>query len=206
VSGITNEKPDPLKRAPARDYVPQFTGRSAYGVFSVVVAVGIVLAWISTFNGPAVRIRHDYWRWAAPVGIPAAFVIAWRMQKALVGSWYKPRYSSQERQVGVGESWATGAIAAAVLVMFATGAFANVMNQVIGVSYVATYEVAGKYIERGKRTCYGLTIVNVDDPLDRFQFCIARSEQEATAVGEKLQVNGRRSKFVDQVLGYTRAR
>ncbi|MCC8397325.1 hypothetical protein LJ656_32640 [Paraburkholderia sp. MMS20-SJTR3] len=203
---MTNEKRDPLKRAPARDYVFGSTGRSAYGVFSLVVAVSILLAWISTFDGPAVRICHDYWRWVAPVGIPAAIVIAWRIRKALVGSWYKPRYASQERQMGVGESWATGAIAAAVLVMFATGAFANVMNQVIGVSYVARYEVAGKYIEKGKHTCYGLTIVNVGDPLDQFQFCVARSEQEATAVGEKLQVSGRRSKFVNQVLAYTRAR
>jgi hypothetical protein len=180
------------------------TGRSAYGVISLVFVAGIALAWASTFDGPAVRIRHDYWRWIAPVAIPAALFIAWLLQKALVGSWYKPRGASQERRMGTGESWVLGAIAAAILVMCATGAFANAMNQVVGVSYIATYEVTGKYIERGKRTCYGLTLAKVDDRADQFQMCVAQSEQEGTTIGEVLQVSGRRSKYVNQILSYTR--
>ena len=104
--------------------------------------------------------------------------------------------------MGIGESWAMGSIAAAVLVAFAGGAFANVMNQVIGASYVATYEVVGKYIQRGKRTCYGLTLVKVGDPTDQFQMCVVESEQERTATGELLQVSGRRSKYINQILSY----
>ncbi|MBB5510972.1 hypothetical protein [Paraburkholderia atlantica] len=107
--------------------------------------------------------------------------------------------------MGIGEAWATGAIAAAVLVMFGARAFANVMNQVIGVSYIAKYDVVNTYIRKGKRTCYGLVIVNVRDPLDRFEFCVTKSEHEGTAVGDKLQVSGRRSKYVNEVLGYSTA-
>jgi len=202
---MADENRDPLKRAPTRDSVVQRTGRSAYAVVSLVFAAAILLAWIASFDGKPAEISPDYWRCVAPVGLPAAFAIAWRLQKALVGSWYKPPHASQERQMGIGEAWATGAIAASVLVMFGAGAFANLMNQVIGVSYVAQYDVANTYIRKGKRTCYGLAIVNVRDPLDRFEFCVARSEHEATAVGDKLQVSGRRSKYVNEVLGYTRA-
>lgn len=203
---MTNEKRDPLKRAPERDYISESNGRSASGVFSLIAAVGLLLAWMSFFDGRAVRIRHDYWLWAAAVAIPVGAAISWRIQKALVGSWYKPRHASQKRQFGAGESWTVGVLTAAVLVMFSIGAFVNVMNQIIGVSYVARYDVAGKYIENGKHTtCYGLTIVNVGDPLDQFQLCVSKSEQEAIAVGEKLQVSGQRSRFVNQVLSYTRA-
>lgn len=197
---------DPLKRA-SKVYEQESafsdTGRSAYGVLCMVFVTGIVLAWGSSFDGPAVQIRRDYWRWIAPMATSAAIFLAWRLQKALVGSWYKPRYASQERQMGIGESWAMGSIAAAVLVAFAGGAFANVMNQVIGASYVATYEVVGKYIQRGKRTCYGLTLVKVGDPTDQFQMCVVESEQERTATGELLQVSGRRSKYINQILSYT---
>ena len=129
--------------------------RSTYGVFSLVFVAGIVLAWGSSFDGPATQISHDYWRCAVPIAIPVAIFIAWRLQRALVGCWYKPRYASEERQMGFGESWAMGAIAATILTALATGAFANVMNQVIGIPYVAAYDVTGKYISRGKHTCYG---------------------------------------------------
>jgi hypothetical protein len=182
------------------------TSRSAYGVLSSVFVVGIALAWGSSFDGPAVRISRDYWRWVAPVTIPTTIFVTWRLQRALIGSWYKPRYASEERQFGLTESWITGAIAAIILAAFATGAFANVMNQVIGVSYVATYDVIGKYINRGKHTCYGLTVTKVGDPLDQFQLCVSQSEQEETTIGDRLQVDGRRSRYVNQLLNYTRNR
>jgi hypothetical protein len=182
------------------------TGRSAYGVLSLVFLAVIVLAWAADFDGPAVRISRDYWRWVVPVAIPATIFTAWRLQRALIGSWYKPRYASENRQIGLAESWATGAIAAIVLAMFATGAFANVVNQVIGISYVATYKVTEKYIARGKHTCYGLTVTKVADSLDQFQICVAQSEQEKVNLGDTLQVSGRRSRYVNQLLNYTISR
>jgi hypothetical protein len=126
-------------------------------------------------------------------------------KKALVGSWNKPRYAPQERQMGIGEAWATGAIAAAVLVMFGAGAFANVMNQFIGVSYVAKYDVANTYIGKGKPTCCSLAILNVRNLPERFEFCATKSEYEGTAVRDQLQVSGRRSKYVNEVRGNSRA-
>jgi hypothetical protein len=107
--------------------------------------------------------------------------------------------------MGIGEARATGAIAAAVLVMFGAGAFANVMNQFIGVSYVAKFNVANTYIRKGKRTCYGLVIFNVRNPPERFEFCVTKLEYEGTAVRDQLQVSGRRSKYVNEVRGNSRA-
>ncbi len=78
------------------------------------------------------------------------------------------------------------------------------MNQVIGVSYVATYEVVAKYIGQGRHTCYGLTLAKVGDPFDQFQMCVPESQQEGTAIGEMLQISGRRSKYVNQILRYTK--
>jgi MFS family permease len=178
-------------------------GRSAYGVFALVFVAGIVLAWGSSFDGPAVRISRDYWRWAALAAIPLGIIIAWRLHKALFGAWYKPRYAKEERQIGLPESWVMGVIAAVILVGFAMGAFANVMNQVIGLPYVATYIVAAKYVEHGKRTCYGLTLAKVGDWRDRFQMCVPEMQQKGTALGEILHVSGRRSRYVNQVLAYT---
>jgi hypothetical protein len=178
-------------------------GRSAYGVFGLVFVVGIVLAWSSSFDGPAVRISRDYWCWAALVAIPLAIIIAWRLHRALFGAWYKPRYAKEERQIGLSESWVMGAIAAVILVAFAMGAFANVMNQVIGLPYVANYIVAAKYVEHSKRTCYGLTLAKVGDQRDRFQMCVPELQQKGTALGEILHLSGRRSRYVNQVLAYT---
>ncbi|MFM0547026.1 hypothetical protein PQR29_20125 [Paraburkholderia strydomiana] len=181
------------------------TDRSALSIVLLILAACIVLAWGSSFAGPTVQIQQEYWRWIAPIAIPTGIFIAWRLHKALVGSWYKPRNASEERQMGTAESWTTGMIAAVILVALGGEAFANVMNQVVGVPYAAAYEVAGKFTERGKRTCYGLTTVRIGNPTDRFQMCVSRSEQEATGTRRVLQVRGRRSRFVNQILSYTEA-
>ncbi|MGF6603699.1 hypothetical protein P3T23_008453 [Paraburkholderia sp. GAS448] len=180
--------------------------RSAYGPFCLVFLAFLVLLWGSSFDGPTVRISSDYWRWVAPMAIPAAIFIAWTLKRAFVGSWYKPRYAREEHQMGVAQSWATGAIAAAILALFGTSAFANVMNQVIGVPYDATYDVTAKYVTHGKHTCYGLTLTRVGDSLDQFRICVPQSEQDATGIGDILQVKGQRSRFVNQMLSYTRGR
>lgn len=185
---------------------PEAGGRDAHGVMLVVVPAAIALAWGASFDGPAVRISHEYWRWMVPVAVAAAILIAWQIEKRLVGSWYTPRYARHQRQMGVSEAWVTGAIAAAVLAGFGTGAVANVMNQVAGVPYVTTYVVAGKFIERRKHTCYGLMLSKVGNPVDQFQMCVSQPEQESTVPGEIVRVSGRRSKYVDQIVSYSRAK
>lgn len=180
--------------------------RDTYEVMVPVFAAAIMLAWGASFDGPAQRISHDYWRLAVPVAVPVAMCLAWLIQWRLVGAWYTSRYARRERQMGPGEAWATGLIASAVLVMFGTGAVANVMNQVTGVPYVATYTVAGKFVARRKHTCYGLTLSRVGAPGDQFEMCVPQPEQESTIPGEMLQVSGRRSKYVDQIVSYTRAK
>jgi hypothetical protein len=167
---INTERAMDLKETPSIS-----TRRSPNGIILFVVMAGGLLVSGATFDGPTTQISHAYWRWVAPVAIPAAFVIAWRVKTALLGSWYRPRGAWQERQMGAGESWAMGATAAAFLVVVATGAFANVMNRVVGVLYVAKYEVAGRFVERGKRSCYGLTLAKVGDPADQFQVCVSQT-------------------------------
>ncbi|MEX3953964.1 hypothetical protein AB4Y40_40505 [Paraburkholderia sp. EG287B] len=180
-------------------------GRSSYGVFSFVFVTGVVLAWSASFDGPAVRISSDYWWWVAPAAVLPLVLIVWRLQRALVGTTYKPRGAATEHVMGRGESWATGTIAAAILVFLAMAAFANIMNQVIGVPYVANYDVTAKHVERGKHTCYALTVTKVGDAADQFEMCVAQREHDETALGDLLELHGRRSRFVNQVLGYTRS-
>ncbi|MHA6911547.1 hypothetical protein ACQUJO_00135 [Ralstonia pseudosolanacearum] len=164
--------------------------------------MGIGLVWEGLL--PAVQIRYDYWRSVAPVAILGAILIAWRFQTALVGSRYQERFSRREGSIGLADSWVAGILAGVVLTPLAAGVFATMVNQVIGVSYVATYEVVAKYIGRGRHTCYGLALVKVGDPLDRFEMCVPASQQEGTAIGERLQVSGRQSKYVNQMLSYTK--
>lgn len=179
-------------------------GRSTYGPICLVIAIGIALA-CGVPSGLATRISHDYWRLAAPVAIVAGIFVAWRLQKALVGSWYKSRYARDKRQMEPRESWLTGSICAAILVFLATMDVANAINQMTGAPYVATYRITDKYITRGKHTCYGLTFAKIDDQEDRFSTCVSRAEQDAATTGEIVQVNGRRSKFVDELLTYAQS-
>ncbi|NLP63742.1 hypothetical protein [Paraburkholderia sacchari] len=179
-------------------------GRSTYGPISLVIATGIALA-CGLPSGLAIRISHDYWRLAAPVAIVAGIFVAWRLQKILVGSWYKPRYARDERQMEPRESWITGSICSAILVLLATMGVANAINQITGAPYVATYRITDKYITRGKHSCYGLIFSKIDDREDQFNVCVSQTEQNAAAPGEVVQVNGRRSKYVDELLTYTQS-
>ncbi|WP_027796222.1 hypothetical protein [Paraburkholderia acidipaludis] len=94
-------------------------------------------------------------------------------------------------------------IGAALLVFAAIGGSANVMNQMIGIPYAATFTVTDKYIVHGKHDCYGLTLTKTDDPSDLLKICVSHSQQDAIATQDMLQVNGRRSPYVNQVLSYT---
>jgi hypothetical protein len=105
-----------------------------------------------------------------------------------------------------GESWVSGITAGAFLVALAAGDFANVMNRIIGVPYTAAYAVAEKYTNNDKRTCYGLALTKVWDPLDQFRMCVSEAEQGATEIGDVIQVTGRRSQYVNQMLSYTKSR
>ncbi len=83
-------------------------------------------------------------------------------------------------------------------------AAATVVNRVIGTTYTVSYLVTGKSIERGKRTCYDLTMAKADDPSDRFDVCVPEAEQAATSIGDNMQVTGRRSRYVNQLLRFRR--
>jgi hypothetical protein len=177
------------------------TDRSAAGVFVLIVVAGIALAWGASFDVP-VRISRDYWRWIAPVAIPAAVVAAWAFQRALFGTWCKRRYEREERRLGRGESLMLGGFASCILIGLASMAFANVVNQVVGREYVATFNVAAKRIEHRKHTCYDLMIVNVRDLREQFDVCVSKADYDRTTTGQALRVTGRRSKYVDQLLTY----
>ncbi len=182
------------------------TSRGTDSIILLLLLAVIGLAWGASADGPAFRINEGYWRQAAPIAIPAAILIAWGLQKVLVGTWYKPRYARQEQQMQPGESWATGAIAAAILVGTASMAYANLMNEATGTAYVATYSVVEKYVTSGKRTCYGLRLSEEGNPKDQFQICVSQPDQEKTTLGERFQVNGRRSKYANQMLSYASVR
>ncbi|WDD94510.1 hypothetical protein Bsp3421_004638 [Burkholderia sp. FERM BP-3421] len=182
------------------------TNRGADTVICSLLLALLVLAWGASADGPAFRFNEGYWRSVAPVAIPAAILVAWGLQKALVGTWYKPRYARYEQQMQPGESWAAGAIAAAILVGVASMAYANLMNEATGTEYVAIYSVAEKYVTSGKRTCYGLRLSKQDDPKDQFPVCLPQRDQEKTPLGERFQVTGRRSKYANQMLSYASIR
>lgn len=121
----------------------------------------------------------------------------------MVGRSYKPR-SGPERTFQLSDSWMVGLAGAVPLVFFAVCGFANVMNQVVGVPYITPYTVTAKYVVHGKHRCYGLTLTNTGDLTDQLKICVSASQQEATAIRDVLQVSGRRSRYVNQVLGYVR--
>jgi len=183
--------------------VCESTGCSAYGVFAVYGVILVVVVWIASPDGLAFRISSGYWHRSLPVAIPVGLFTAWKFQRALVGRSYKPR-SGPERTFGLPDSWMVGLAGAALLVFFAVCGFANVMNQVIGVAYTTPYAVTGKSVVHGKHRCYGLTLTNTDDPTDQLEICVSPSQQDATAIHDVLQVSGRRSRYVNQMLSYVK--
>jgi len=160
-----------------------------------------VLIWGLSSDGIVSRISDDYW----PVAIPSAIVIgilfAWGVQRSLIGRRYKPR-SGPELTFGLSDSWTLALISTAILVMFATLDLAHVMNRIVGIPYASRYGVAGKYVYRGKSTCYGLILVNTDELTDRLKMCISSAQQDAISTQDVLQVSGRRSWFGSNVLSY----
>ncbi|MBU9598411.1 hypothetical protein QZM26_30015 [Burkholderia multivorans] len=89
-------------------------------------------------------------------------------------------------------------------VLVAVCGSANAMNQMIGALYTATFTVTGKYIVQGKHARYGVTLTNTDDPADRLKICMSHSQQEAIAIQDVLQVNGRRAPYVNEVFSYVK--
>ena len=135
--------------------------------------------------------------------IPVGFAMTWYFQRILVGRLYKAK-SGAMLPLGIRASWVIGAIAAGVLAMLLPFAVATTVNRVIGTTYTASYVVTGKSIERGKRTCYALTMAKADNPSDRFDVCVPKAEQDATSIGDKMPVTGRRSHYVNQMIRFRR--
>jgi len=162
-----------------------------------------VISWLGYAGGPAIQIDSYYKHVVWLLGIPVGFAMTWYFQRILLGRLYKSK-SGAMLPLGIRASWMISGIAAAVLVVLLPFAVATVVNRVIGSTYTVSYLVTGKSIERGKRTCYDLTMVNADNPSDRFDVCVPKAEQDATSIGDKMQVTGRRSRYVNQMIRFRR--
>ncbi|WP_174977762.1 hypothetical protein [Pandoraea bronchicola] len=67
---------------------------------------------------------------------------------------------------------------------------------------MATYKVAEKSFERGKtKSCNQIILAKVDDPTDRILLCIPPSEHEIARIGRRVQISGKRSRFINQLIG-----
>ncbi len=179
------------------------TSRSANGALLLYVVILVALGWTATPDAIAFEISSGYWYRSLPVAIPVGVFTAWKFQSALVGRSYKLR-SGPERTFGLSESWMASLAGATLLVLVAVCGSANAMNQMIGTLYTATFTVTGKYIVQGKHACYGLTLTNTDDPADLLKICMSHSQQDAIAIQDVLQVNGRRSPYVNEVFSYVK--
>jgi hypothetical protein len=163
----------------------------------------LVISWLGYAGGPAIQIDSYYKHVGWLLGIPVGLAMAWYFQRILIGRLYKSR-SGAMLPLGLRSSWMIGGIAAGVLVMLLPFAAATVVNRVIGTTYTVSYMVIGKSVEHGKRTCYDLTMAKADNQSDRFDVCVPEVEQEATSIGDKMQVTGRRSRYVNQILRFRR--
>ncbi len=85
---------------------------------------------------------------------------------------------------------------------------AYLINETVGVPYTGLYTVIYKYTSYGNHphhgVCHGIAVANDTDPSDVFRMCVSQAEQDETIVGDKMKVKGRRSRYVDQMLGYER--
>ncbi|AUT64964.1 hypothetical protein [Paraburkholderia terrae] len=165
--------------------------------------VFFVISWLGYAGGPAIQIESQYKHVSWLVAIPVGLAMTWYFQRILVGRLYKAK-SGAMLPLGIRASWVAGGIAAGILTMLLPFAVATIANRVIGTTYTASYLVTGKSIGRGKRTCYDLTMTKADDASDRFDVCVPKSEQDATRVGDKMQVTGRRSQYVNQMIRFRR--
>jgi hypothetical protein len=165
--------------------------------------VFLVISWLSYAGGPAIQIDSHYKHVGWLLGIPVGLAMTWYFQRTLVGRLCESK-SGAMLPLGIRASWMIGGIAAGVLVMLLPFAVATVANRLIGTTYTVSYRVTGKSIERGKRTCYDLTMAKADNPSDRFDACVSKAEQDATSIGDKMRVTGRRSRYVNQIIRFRR--
>lgn len=131
--------------------------------------------------------------WARPLQLRLDLSLRGAFKGPLFGRRYKPR-SGPERTFVLPESWKAGLTGAILLVLFALLSFANVTNRVIGTPHASLYEVTGNYVFRCKHTCYGLTLASADDLAEQLKICVSRQRQDATSIGDVLQVSDRRSR------------
>ena len=165
--------------------------------------VFFVISWLGYAGGPAIQIESHYKHVGWLLGLPVGLVMTWYFQRILVGRLYKSKPGVM-LPLGIRASWVIGGISAGVLVMLLPFAVATVVNRVIGTTYTVSYLVTGKSIQRGKRTCYDLTMIKSDNPSDRFDVCVPKAEHDATSIGDKMQVTGRRSRYVNQMIHFRR--
>jgi len=70
----------------------------------------------------------------------------------------------------------------------------------VGVPYTAMYSVSGKYIIPVKRgNCYKIILTREDNPSDKFKICVIESEYDVTNIGKRMSVNGRQSRYINEL-------
>lgn len=179
-------------------------GRTTAPLMALYFAAFCALALTEPFDGPSVQVSKGYrqigwWLW-----LPLSLVIGWGFQRLLVGRVHKSR-GGKTRILGARDSWVIGIFLAAIFAMLMPEAVGNVVNSIVGVPYTATYTVTGKAIERGKHTCYDLVMTKQNDPTDRFDVCASQSQYESTVLGDRMQVDGRRSRCMNKMLSFAKS-
>jgi hypothetical protein len=158
-------------------------------------------------RGPAApHIDDDLWRWTAPCAVVGTALLGWLFKRKLTGRTFQLRGSQTAQIIDDGWSWLVGILAAGTLMMIVPYDAAYGINRVIGLPYTDVYTVAETYttLTHGVHSsaCYGILIERESDPDDAFRLCVSEAEQDKATVGRKMEVRERRSRYIDQMIGY----
>jgi len=170
----------------------------------VALFAGLALIALREVNGTA-QISRDYWWWSVPCAIAGAGLLARLFYRQLVGKICRLGYSSTDIVMTVGGAWRAGITLSILVTAPSPLAFAHALNMMAGVPYTAMYSVSGKYIIPVKRgNCCKMILTREDNPSDKFKICVIESEYNVTTIGEKMSVNGRQSRYVNELFSHSK--
>jgi hypothetical protein len=165
----------------------------------LVFAAGVGL--ILPFGGHPAQISDYYWDRAVPIAIFLVILVGWWFRKNLIGRTLRGRFGGL-MEIGPIVAWFYGLFGATILAVMLLHFVAYALNRVEGLSYTAIYRVTGKYEYRGKSNCNGLILTKEDAPSDQFKVCVSAPQHAATNIGDKMLINGLRSRYVNQMLSF----
>jgi hypothetical protein len=128
-------------------------------------------------------------------------LVGWWFRQKLIGRTLRGRFGGKT-EVGPILSWFYGLFGATILAVLLSHFVAYALNRREGLPYTSIYGVTGKYEYHGKSSCNGLILTREHDPFDQFKVCVSPSQQDSTAIGDKMLINGLRSHYVNQMLGF----